>query len=159
MAELLYDIHLHEWAVPSPLTSRDKCQKRSAVVYYMATLSGQFLSLCPSAKRKKITLDQSWERIQKGVRLCVFEGEADLWEVSKAETKTPLAYFYERRGKTSLPISFFPPRIPFGFLAYQSVRWVGEGLGWRYSRDGARRSNQLNVGRRCENSSLNVSWS
>ena len=56
----------------------------------------------------KITLDQSWEKIQKGVRLCTLEGEADRMEVNKAETKTVLAYFYKRHGKISLPISVLP---------------------------------------------------
>lgn len=51
MAESLYDIHLHEWAVPSPLKSGDKCQKRSAVVYYTATQSTPLPSLCPSAPK------------------------------------------------------------------------------------------------------------
>lgn len=58
----------------------------------------------------KITLDQSWEKIQKGVRLCTLEGEADRREVNKAGTKTILACFNKRHGKISLPISVLPSR-------------------------------------------------
>lgn len=35
-----------------------------------------------------ITVDQSRERNQKGVRLCTLEGEADHREVNKADTQT-----------------------------------------------------------------------
>ena len=78
----------------------------------------------------KITLDLSWQRIRKGVRLCTLEGEAGRREVNKAETETVLAYFYGRHGKRRLPFYALPPPLtknPFYFLAYWSARWVGEG--------------------------------
>ena len=96
----------------------------------MATLSGQLLSLCPSAKekKKKYFRPELRENSKRCAAVYVRE-EADLREVNKAETKTALAYFYESHGKTSLPISFFPPRIPFGFLALVVCKVGGRGDG------------------------------
>lgn len=97
------------------------------MVYYMATLSGQLLSLCPLAKKKNFRPELR-ENSKRCAAVYVRE-EADLGEVNKAETKTALAYFYESHGKTSLPISFFPPRIPFGFLALVVCKVGGRGGG------------------------------
>lgn len=47
--------------------SGDKCQKRSAAVYYMATQRRQEVSL-PLPFSIEIVLDQSWERIGEGVK-------------------------------------------------------------------------------------------
>lgn len=127
MAELLYDIRLHEWAVPSPLTNGDKCQRRWAAVCYMATLSS---SSPPSALQRRNHFRPELGENLKRCEACTLEGEAGCRKVNKAETKTVLAYFYERHGKMSLPIYVLLSRgWLFYFLASWSARWVGEGGG------------------------------
>lgn len=127
MAELLYDIRLHEWAVPSPLTNGDKCQRRSAAVHYTAALSSSFP---PSALQRQNYFRPELRENLKRCEACTLEGEGGYRKVNKAETKTVLAYFYERHGKMSLPIYVLLSRgLLFYFLASWSARWVGEGGG------------------------------
>lgn len=124
MAELLDDIHLHEWAVHL-LSPAEINVRRDGP-----------LSTTPPRRACCFPLLALWHRNDISLELggplqrCMVPGEADRRGLSQAETETGLACFHERREKMSLPINVLPVGSLCVFWPSGLLGGLGRGRRW-----------------------------